>query len=326
MKRRQQIINANAAKSHDQWQRSLQWSWAPGLFIMPFPSAVSCPPVTQSTCYHLLAGAVRLQEPQVGSLVRLALSPQAPCPPPLPRGVVWNEATVCRPPRIRDRKQGLGVCLPSQISFVLLCCSLSWPPYLPFLSFPSIFSTCLHMPWMFWTRPRFLGHPKWVSRHCWLSSATLAAQIQPPAFADLVQGNWRGKVGNKSSHRPCGRISGLLTASFGPRQPAPCSPVCSRPRWISMGYLGGQQQLGTGPFSAAGGKGTLVGVLPLTLLPAPRTCVPCAYQPTRKNNKSPQGLWQSSWGFWLLLAWCLPNSRLLALPLHPWPFGLWVPI
>ena len=95
MKRRQQIINANAAKSHDQWQRSLQWSWAPGLFIMPFPSAVSCPPVTQSTCYHLLAGAVRLQEPQVGSLVRLALSPQAPCPPPLPRGrVVWNEATV----------------------------------------------------------------------------------------------------------------------------------------------------------------------------------------------------------------------------------------
>lgn len=57
-----------------------------------------------------------------------------------------------------------------------------------------------------------------------------------------------------------------------------------------MGYLGGQQQLGTGPFSAAGGKGTLVGVLPLTLSPAPRTRVPCAYQPTRKNSKSPQAV------------------------------------
>lgn len=162
-----------------------------------------------------------------------------------------------------------------------------------------------------------------MSRHSWLSSATLAAQTQPPAFADLIRGNWRGK-----QVFPQALLSNQWapdSASFGSRQPGPCSSVYSRPRGISMGYLGGQWQVGTG-HSWACRKGTLVGVLPLTLLPAPRTRVPCAYQPPRGNNKSPQGLWQSSGGFWLLLAWCLPNSKLLALPPHSWPFGLRVSI
>lgn len=162
-----------------------------------------------------------------------------------------------------------------------------------------------------------------MSGHCWLSLTTLAAQ-QPPAFVDLIRGNWRGK-----QVFPQALLSNQWapdSASFGPRQPATCSSVYSRPRGISMGYLGGQRQVGTRPFSAAGRKGTLVRVLPLTLLPAPRTRVPCAYQLIGEKSKSPQGLWQSSWGFWLLLAWCLPNSKLLALPPHSWPFGLRVSV
>ena len=246
MKRRQQIINANAAKSHGQWQRSLQWSVIVGPWSSsrPSPLLFPAPPWLSQPAIISCRGLSGFKGP-VGSLVRLALSPHAPCPPPLLRGhVVWNEATVCRPPRIRQ-ETGPWWLSSFPISCVLLCCSLSWSPYLPFLSFPTIFfSTCLHMPWMFWTGPRFLRHPKWVSRHSWLSSATLAAQTQPPAFADLIRGNWRGK-----QVFPQALLSNQWapdSASFGSRQPGPCSSVYSRPRGISMGYLGGQWQVGTG--------------------------------------------------------------------------------
>lgn len=35
----------------------------PLVFIMPCPLSCFLPPMTQSTCYHRLSGAVRLQEP-----------------------------------------------------------------------------------------------------------------------------------------------------------------------------------------------------------------------------------------------------------------------
>ena len=263
---------------------------APLVFITPFPSPVSRPAMTQSTCYHLLLGAVRFQGPrrfpgQSGSLST------CPLPPSLAKGPCSVEWGLC----MQTSKNQTGnrtlvaIFLPKSPVF-----SFAAPlPDLP-TSLSSHFplSSSLPasiMPWMFWAGPGFLGHPKWVSGHSWLSSATLAAQTQPPASADLVWGNWRGK--QVFSQALLSNQWAPDSASFGPRQPALCSPVYSRPRGISMGYLGGQQQVGTGTFSAVGRKGTLVGVLPLTLLPAPRTRVPCAYQPPRGNNKSPQGLW-----------------------------------
>lgn len=83
--------------------------------------------------------------------------------------------------------------------------------------------------------------------------------------------------------------------------------------------------MGTGHSLQQVGKGTLVRVLPLTLLPAPRTRVPCAYQLIGERTISP--------GFVAVILGVLASSGLVFAQLqtlgsasHSWPFGLRVSV
>lgn len=86
------------------------------------------------------------------------------------------------------------------------------------------------------------------------------------------------------------------------------------------------QHVASGPLLCSTQEGHTGGYPISEPFASPKTHGPCAHQPTRENNQSPQALWHSFWEFWLVLASCLSNSKVLALPPHSWPFGRGVSI
>lgn len=133
MKKQQQIIQCKCCQKPWSTAEEPATIAGPG-FSCPAPSPATMPPPWLQWEPAIIAyrGCQASKSPR---WVPWSAGSLSTCPGPSlakgPCSVEWGHWP-SEPARIRDRKQGLGGYLSSQISWVLLCFSLSWPPYTPF--------------------------------------------------------------------------------------------------------------------------------------------------------------------------------------------------